>query len=72
MIDPRFQTHGDVDYVIRGLIKRGRCAIKTKNPLKEYGYLIECQKESFVGFSFPNKHIERDSDMLNLDSKCVQ
>ena len=36
---------------------------------------MECQKESFVGSSIPNKHIsksnKRDSEMLNLDSKCL-
>ena len=46
-------------YVIRGLIKRGRCAIKTLNPLKEYSNLIEGQKESFVGSTIPNKHISK-------------
>ena len=63
-------------YAIRSLISIARCAIKTKNPLKEYSYLILCQKESFVGSSFPNKHIsksnQRDSEMLNLVSKCAQ
>ena len=50
--------------------------MKTKNPIKEYCDLIECQRETFVGSSIPNKHIsksnQRDSEMLNLDSTCAQ
>ena len=38
--------------------------------------LFECQKKSFVGSSIPNKHIsksnQKDSEMLNLVSKCAQ
>ena len=63
-------------YAIRSLISIPRCAIKTSNPLKEFSDLIDGQKESFVGSCFFNKHIsksnQRDSEKLNLDSKCAQ
>ena len=63
-------------YAIRSLISIARCAIKTQIPLNEYSNLILCQKKSFVGSSYPKKHIskskERDSEMLNLVSKCAQ
>ena len=63
---------------IRSLIRSERSAIKTWNSLKEYSYLIPCQKESFLVSSVPNKHIsksnnlKRDSELLNLVSKCAQ
>ena len=44
---------------IRGLIKSARGALKTENSLKGYSNLIQCQEESFVGFSIPNKNISK-------------